>query len=161
MQDSTKTLVAYWASKGVQLAPGCSPVAIAQFERRYHVTMPPALRSCYLVADGMKKTFEDEYDSEGFCFWPLENVAPLDECEKLKKWSEVPKGDGFFVFADYLHFSWVYAIRLSLGRSNLVAIMGKRTPELVGVSFEDFIGAYVANSSRLYQGVPFEPEKAD
>lgn len=154
--DATETLISHWAATGVEVEPGCSPARIAEFESRYGVAMPPDLRSSYLAANGMKKTFKDEYDPEGFCFWPLEDVAPLDDCAVLESWPEIPREHGFFVFADYLQLSWAYAIRLVPGRPNVVLLIGKAAPQRVGSSFTEFVEAYVADSPRLYEGERFD-----
>lgn len=159
MENSMKALTAHWASNGIQMAPGCSLDRIAEFERRYQVAMPAQLRAFYLSANGMSQTFDDEYDKNGFSFWPLERVIPLADFLATNKWPELPAAVGFFAFADYLHLSWAYAIRLTPGHSNCVVIIGKEPLELVSDSFEGFLNAYVTDSHQMYEGAPFDPEQ--
>lgn len=159
MEDSIKALTSYWASRGIQMAPPCSLAEIVEFERRHQVDMPPQLRAFYLAANGMPQTFEDEYDKNGFSLWPLERVTPLGDFVATNRWPDVPTAVGFFVFADYLHLSWAYAIRLTPHRSNRVVIIGKEALELVSDSYDGFLNAYMSESRQMYEGPSFNPER--
>jgi hypothetical protein len=99
------TLKDYWASKRVQVAPGCSISDIEGFQRRYNVAMPSALRSYYLAADGMQQTWDGQYDHNGFSFWPLRDVVPVADFVAANRWQPVSNIEGLFMFADYLHLS--------------------------------------------------------
>ena len=158
MEDSIKAPTSHWASKGIQMAPPCSLAEIAEFERLHKVEMPAQLRAFYLAANGMPQTFEDEYDKNGFRLWPLERVTPLRDFLAANRWPDVPAAVGFFAFADYLHLSWAYAIRLTPHRSNCVVIIGKETVELVSDSYDGFLNAYLSESRRMYEGPSFQAD---
>ena len=92
----------------------------------------------------------DNCDSNLFAFWSLERIKPVaDECPEL----EGAKGhESYFVFADYMIWSWGYAINLDANSSDAgeVILIGGRRPQQVARSFFDFIGLYVQDSKDLY-----------
>ncbi len=65
---------------------------------------------------------------------------------------DFPGAEFFFVFADYLHWSWAYAIRLSKRPAEecSVVLIGKQFPITVASSFEEFVNLYIADSPKLY-----------
>ena len=67
-----------------------------------------------------------------------------------------------FVFADYLNWSWAYAIRLvsDVDSCNRVVIVGKNSPERVAETFEGFVDLYLADAEGLYQRWWIYPKSA-
>jgi len=58
-----------------------------------------------------------------------------------------------FVFADYLDWSWAYAIRLlaTPSESGHIFMIGKQeTPIQIAESFSDFVELYLVDSPILY-----------
>ena len=149
-------LTDYWTSQGLQLVAGCAAAAITAFERRHHVVLPSAVRAYYQTVNGMKQTSKDACDSNGFSFWPLDQVTPIDEFLETYRWPTCEGCAGFFVFADYLQLSWAYAIRLARTPGNPVVLIGKERPELVAASFDDFVTAYLEDAASLYGGPVFD-----
>ena len=60
-----------------------------------------------------------------------------------------PDDTKFFVFADYLQWSWAYSIRLAGAMSGRIVIVGKPVPEIVADSFDEFVRLYVADAEPL------------
>jgi len=64
---------------------------------------------------------ERESDNEMLSFWPLDSIKSVPEClsdfggipDYSKIESRLKEASSYFVFADYLIWSHVYAIRLS------------------------------------------------
>ena len=146
----------YWRFQGLSLTGGCHPDSILDFERRNCVELPEDMRAYFLTVDGMSPNNPE--DKKGFSFWPLSEVTRADEeVERRTPFVQHFANDSeFFVFADYLHWSWAYAIRMKPNGAPRVIIVGKNTPEIVSESFTEFVGMYIADAASLYEGVPTE-----
>jgi hypothetical protein len=140
------------------IAAGCHPDSIDEFEARNGVLLPVGMRHYLLKVDGMKTTAEDSQDPRGFCFWSLSRIVPADEAIESHTpfLSHFPGDIGFFVFSDYLNWSWAYAVRLTSGSPNRVVIIGKHSPEIVAESFEEFVDLYLSDGHKLYEGIPVD-----
>jgi hypothetical protein len=97
-------------------------------------------------------------DRAGFCFWPLPRiVSALDEFgnnKDLRTHLLDPRLKDYFIFADYLHWSWAYAIRLTGDIDARGAIFKVDEPthlSKVADSFTEFVALYLSDSSRLYE----------
>lgn len=148
-----RRLIYHWRRQGISLPVGCHPDSIREFERRNRVVLSDEMRAYFLESNGMGGSEDDN----GFSFWPISRVIPVEE--EVERHTPVlrhfPGDSDFFVFADYLNWSWAYAIRLrpSPGR---VVIVGKESPEVVAESFEQFVDLYIADAASLYEGPVFE-----
>src|SRR5262249_52047128 len=124
---------------------------------RYRVGLPTDFRAYLLHVDGMSTFWPDSRDKEGYSFWSLARVKSVPE-EAIKhssghEWSRFPRSESLFVFADYLDWSWTYAIRLlaAPSESGRIFIIGKQeTPIQVAESFSDFVELYLVDSPTLY-----------
>ena len=101
-----------------------------------------------------------DQDEKGFSFWSLERVrwVPEELAEEAPVSPSFPDAENFYAFADYLGWSWAYAIRLSeLPGPAPVILIGKDSPALVARSFGEFVDLYLADSSALYGSPPLGP----
>jgi hypothetical protein len=93
-------------------------------------------------------------DPKGFAFWPLSRVRDvIKECaEHSLALPEVLDPDKYFVFADYLQWSWAYAIHLndSTLQTNQIIHVGTLGPKMVARSFAEFVGDYLGDAKELY-----------
>lgn len=150
-------LRAHWLSKGMVLPSGNPEQRISEFEHRYHMNLPPDFRGYFLQVDGMSRHWPSAQDTEGYAFWSLDRVKSVPE-EAVKhnsgqEWSSFPGAESLFVFADYLDWSWAYAIRLLTDplESGRIFIIGKQeTPIEIADSFSDFVELYLVDSPVLY-----------
>jgi hypothetical protein len=99
---------ARWAAEGIKIRPGASTEALAWFEDHHRVALPPALRAYFEAVDGSGDIFDDAL----IRFWPLAEVETIAEYHGWEP-SEVPEFDGWFLFADFLIHSHVYAVHLT------------------------------------------------
>lgn len=94
--------------------------------------------------------FENSLDSEGFRLWPadaMERVSTYDHGKFASRGS-----DRFLIFADYLHWSWGYAIELSpRGRVTIVGTADRQLHVIPG-GFQRFLGLYLRDDLALYPG---------
>lgn len=157
MSSIGKKLRAHWLSKGLALPPGQNEARIRDFEIRNRVNLPTDFRDYFLQVDGMIPIWPNAQDPEGYAFWSLDRVKRVSEeaveHKSGQQWSNFPGAESLFVFADYLDWSWAYAILLGTNGPGFgnVFIVGKReTPVEVASSFQDFVELYIVDSPRLY-----------
>jgi len=113
MCDPIESLKALWIEERIPIRPGASPEALAEFEARYGVVLPPLLRSYFEAMNGMVASLDDwAYDRDMNRFWPLAEFVPIRD---FQNWgAETPAWMGrWFGFADYSINCHAYAIRLS------------------------------------------------
>lgn len=146
----------YWASQKLPVRRGASPETVKQFEANHKVVLPAELRDYFLKHDGMDPYSPNDKDAEGFAFWQLARVRPAAEelAEGAPPMKAPPELDQYFAFADYLDWSWAYAIRLTADPrdSNRVVMIGTAdgVPLEVASSFGEFVDLYLRDSPRLY-----------
>jgi hypothetical protein len=62
----------------------------------------------------------------------------------------VEEPDHYFLFADYLQWSWAYAIRLGSNATHDVILVGTRKPQKAAATFSEFLELYFRDSQDLY-----------
>src|SRR5580704_6322903 len=143
MANSTSNLISRWRSQNLRIAPGNPEVSVREFESHNSVILPPDFREYFLSVDGMAQVGGHDCDPTGFAFWPLARVKSVpEECaEHSLDLPEVSDPARYFVFADYLQWSWAYAIHLNDGPSgpNPVIHVGTIRPKVVAGSFTEFV----------------------
>jgi len=150
MHPLHRQLRTYWAgTPGLVVRGPAAEHELLKLEKRVG-KLPATFRSFLLFADG----FSDEgagCDENGFVFWPMSRMELVNEY----------KGGGFssqstgelLLFADYLNWSWAYAIRLSeKNECDEVFMVGTAdgVPFRVATTFEDFLKNYLADDATLY-----------
>jgi len=150
-----ETLRAYWLSKGLVLPSGTTEQEIRDFEGRYRVNLAGDFRDYFLQVDGMSTYWPNAQDKEGYSFWPLRKVKSVSDEATISgnSWRTFPEAGSLFLFADYLDWSWAYAIRLLSDplEGGRIFIIGKQeTPIEVADSFSRFVELYLVDSPVLY-----------
>ncbi len=142
-------LIEHWRAQGLQILRGCSDAQLANVERKFSFRFPPDFRACYLATDGMGPP---EQDKTGFSFWHLDRIQRADIALREAGAHVIPLGaEGYFAFADYLDWSWAYAIRLTESTTeNSIVLIGKERLDVVARSFSDFVELYLSDSPQLY-----------
>ena len=93
--------------------------------------LPAGIRSLLCHINGMDE--DTEYDLLGYRFYPISEVYNIDKSD-------------YFVFADYLHASYVFAE----GPSGIYMIFsGIENARLLSDSMESFLELYLTNSKHL------------
>ncbi len=128
---------------------GASQDKVADFERRFGVSVPNDLRTFLLAIDGTAGEWDDQY----LTWWAVDRIKPVHD--ELVDY--LPDRDLFpacFVFADYMDSSWLFAIQLGgereqIGRVFLVAVDGTRKPS-IAPSFGKFLDLYFSDDRGMY-----------
>ena len=141
-------LIAQWQADGACIRRGVQEACLSEFEERNGVVLPWDFKRYFLTADGLSND-----DSDGFLFWPLASVKSVaavyaEESESVPL-PMVDKQNQYFVFADYLQWSWAYAIDLAdrIVARNPVILVGTPEPTVVAQSFSDFVELYLSDGS--------------
>jgi hypothetical protein len=144
------SLTKYWQGQGLRIAPPATEGEIEAFENKYVIQMDQQFRAYLLTVNGMLQTANDQCDSNLFAFWQLGRIRPVaEECPELQTTAEEKR---CFVFADYMIWSWAYAIDFNSSSSNAgrVILVGGLREQFVASSFHEFVHLYVQDSPRLY-----------
>ena len=156
MHNATEKLIQHWLSQGLAITKGNTQEQIEEFEQRYNVSVPPDMRDYLLRVDGMDMNSLTSYqDKAGFSFWPRKRIktAAEEAHDHTTGYWSFRDQNSLFLFADYLDWSWAYAIRLlkSPSAETPVFIIGKReSPIEIAKSFSEFVDLYVVDSPILY-----------
>jgi hypothetical protein len=152
----------HWDEQGLPVIPGNSMNAVYDAERRLGCAFPTDFRDYLLYLDGMSASWPGDQDSEGYCFWRLARMHPVDE-EALQDsgaaaWCLFPSAHSYLLIADYMLWCWAFAIRLDgSDEHGCVYAIGQHSyPRLVASSFSDFVALYLADSDVLYPDAPFK-----
>ena len=152
MRQAYELLIDYWKSQNIRIANGENQTALREFEKKNAVVLPPDLWAYFLNLNGMPQIGGQDCDQRGFAFWPLIRVNSVaEECAKQSvPIRAVDKPNEYFVFADYMQWSWAYAIYLGPSGPNQVIHVGTVQPKVVAGSFTEFVGLYVRDAKDLY-----------
>ena len=153
-QLAHEKLINHWTDCGLKISRGCRESSVRRFEVQNGVILPGDLRSYFLQVNGMLPDAREDCDLTGFCFWPLERVKSVTQ-ELSRHSSLMPRNAEdhlHFVFADYLQWSWAYAIRLtdSATGPNPIIYVGTPEPKVVANSFTQFVELYLKDAKELY-----------
>jgi hypothetical protein len=149
-----------WAAQKIPIRHGVGPAEIRAFEARAGVAMPPDLRDYFETVDGMERWSSDEEMLEFLHLGAVASVA-----EELVEFRGIPDyGDlatilespeRYFVFADYMIRSHVYAIRLdpdAYRETPVVGLAGSLVWRAAG-SFTEFAEKYLGEGSIFDRGL--------
>jgi SMI1/KNR4 family protein SUKH-1 len=140
-----KRLREHWAAQGMKRPSGVAENRLKEFEARFSVCLPLDFRLYFLDTNGMGS--RDVYDSDVFCFWPLEEVVGCND-----EFSDrfIDDQSAYFVFADHAICAPAYAIRLTpsgAGPNLVIAIFSDQreySTAIVAGSFGEFAERYLA-----------------
>lgn len=144
-------LLAFLQSTGTRRGVGASPGEVDCFCDEQRVVLPPELRAYFQACNGT----DGDYAYGMICFWSLEQlrtleselIGPKRECPAMVQsaYKSVPSGNGgFYVFADLMHESQLYAIRLGQpGTTNIVILLDGHEPREIAGSFGQFLHLYI------------------
>ena len=147
---AAELLTIHWQDQGLPMAKGVTEYALQQFESNRAVKFPADLREYFAKSNGMVQRGGADTDQEGFAFWPIERVGSMREVcsEAGVALPPIQSPEEYFVFADYLQWSWAYAIRLR-GEENSVILVGAEG-DVVADSFSEFVKLYIEDAEALY-----------
>ena len=145
-----RELISYWRQQPqLRLRSGATDAQISQFESRYEIVLPTELRDVYERVNGFDQ-HSHCMDVNGFNFYPLGDFKRLDELEDSFDISDL---DHFFLFCDYLTWSWGYAVRMGeVDTPTEVVLLGVEGPgvRLLATTISRFWELYMQDDLKLY-----------
>jgi hypothetical protein len=154
MESLWRHLIEYWRSRNLPIQKACKEDDIRSFETRYKIALPPDMREYFLNVNGMTTNFPGYQDDDGFSFWPLERVRTIAEDNEAPalRHLRLTEEDSFFLFCDYMDWSWSYAVKIppAPGVAEGIYLLCCRNPVKIADSFSDFVALYLGQSGQLY-----------
>src|SRR5450432_2762420 len=152
--DRINSIIELWRTEGLKISQPNLPSQVLQFEAHHCVGLPADFNAYLLTVNGMEQNWQHDTDSRGFCFWPLQRICSVfDDLKKNGRIDLSERLRSYFIFADYLQWSWAYAIKLSGeegSRNSIVKVDGPERLLKISDSFSEFIELYLADAKRLY-----------
>jgi hypothetical protein len=140
-------IIALWKSKGVKPRTPVGLSEIENFHRLHRVNLPRTISNFYLASNGT------EYDHDLLSFWPLEELGAVPETLSSSGGTPdyrnivnvLPARYSFYVFADYLILSHLYAFKLSEDKNQSAPVVWIYADEWheIASSFESFLVSYL------------------
>lgn len=148
MNSQINNLVTYWKDQGIKIANGKKEIEITSFEEDNGILFPLEFRQYLSRVNGMEFSYPNEGDSNGFLFYPLENL------ELYKNPFKENMSNSVLIFADYLHRSWWYGliIKANVNEASIVLLptLNCNNYQFITNSFLEFIEFYMLNSEKIY-----------
>ncbi|MFN0201345.1 MAG: SMI1/KNR4 family protein [Bacteroidia bacterium] len=140
-------LIAFWQKRGIITSPN-SLEKIEQVSKKLFLELPDDFKELYRWTNGMELLFPNEFDEEGFLFYPIKG---LENANMAFGGFQLTTKENIFIFADYMHESWWYGCEV-LSRENYVIgiIPSEGAFKPITHSLEAFIGLYFEGSPKLY-----------
>jgi hypothetical protein len=157
VNDAVDALLRKWKTEDVRIGDANTQRKIENFEQGHKVRLPQDFKLYLLRANGMRPGIPHDTDKNGYCFWPLERIRSVAnefrEPQHRAKEIHRPELASYFIFADYLQWSWAYAIRIAETDTDTSIVFRVDAPQTIwklADSFAEFIDLYVVDSVRLY-----------
>jgi hypothetical protein len=151
--DIALKLARHWG-QSLSARVGASSEALREFESRHGVKLPTEMRDYLVQLDGTGTSWQDDKDAQLFSFWQLAQIRPVNEDLASYGMQPIAGLDRYFVFADFMDWSWAYAIKLDADSpgDNEVVMIGTEDghPRRIAGSFGEFVDLYVDDSPRIY-----------
>ena len=144
MDTIGETLKQYWLRQEIKLNLGVSEIELCAFESKYNVYLPKDFKNYLSTVNGF---VDSSMDEELFTFLPLNEIEPLSI-----SWSQSPEAKSYFIFADFLISSHVYAIKLTKDSkfdNPIFVDFNDNHPTQIAHSFTEFIQSYLENDYKL------------
>lgn len=149
-------LKAFLQSHGDLVKAGAAPGEIAQFERRYGVSLPLTFRDYLLAMNGSA----ENYGLGILRLWALKDIKPLSDeisgnspqctgtIHSLYS-APIAHSEDYYVFADALYESQLYAIRIVPDGQDDVILLDGGEPKTVAETFTQFVSLLIASPAKL------------
>ena len=123
---------------------------IVFIERKNKIVIPSDFKNYLLLVNGFNQS-DNYHDDPGFNFWPIEKICSAHTFEDGR--FSFSDSDFYYIFCDYLDFSWTYAINFSPEkRGDTVVAIGTKNnfPTVIAKDFSEFVEIYLRDDDRLY-----------
>lgn len=124
---------------------------LTRFVKEHTIYLPTRFVEYLCEFNGMSNATLDSFDENCFLFYPIEELIVIDISGLFRK-----KHKGrYIVFADYMHSSWWYALRLETKEKPYsIGLMPSKSKFIpITGDWNQFLSLYLNNSSKLYPAI--------
>lgn len=150
-KDFDSRLLEHWKNdSSASIQNPATQQEIALFERKNKAVISNDFKNYLILANGFDQS-DNYHDEHGFNFWPIEQICNVHTFEDGR--FSFSDSDSYYIFCDYLDFSWAYAINFApeKGGDTVIAIGTKNNiPTVVAKNFSEFVEIYLRDDDRLY-----------
>lgn len=149
IENAGKQLVKFWRKQKI-LSPPNTLDDILHFEFSRSMQLPDDFRRLFMMTNGMVNLFPNDFDEEGYLFYPLEEFTTLEEEFNTNGGSSV---EHCLIFAEFMHKSWWYAVRFSNFTDDYEICIVSSVDKLkvITKNLGEFIHLYMDDSPILYK----------
>jgi len=149
IENSAKKMLEFWGKQNI-FSPSNSLDDILYFEFSKTVQLPEDFRRLFMMTNGMVNLFPNYFDSEGFLFYPLQEITTLEEEFNIERDSS---DEHCLIFAEFMHKSWWYAVKFSKSADGyeIGIIPAAYKFKVITKNLVDFIDLYLKNATILYE----------
>lgn len=141
-----KQLIKHWLEQQIVIEDN-SLNKIEVIAASKNLSLPPDFVEFYRAVNGMVNLFPNDYDSEGFLFYPIQALTTM-EVEFPNRTTDDLKN--VIIFADYMLKCWWYGLKvLKDGTYEIGLIANYDSFNVITTSLNDFINLYLTNSETL------------
>lgn len=144
MEIEIDALKVFWEGKGISslARPG---EEISKFNFGGGVFLPDDLIKYFSVLNGMESLYPNEFDDEGFLFYPLQGLVTSNQ--EFSK----PIEKDILIIAEYMHKSWWYGLKVIDKDTYSIGIIPEENKfKILTDSLSEFLKMYMSNSHKLY-----------
>jgi len=149
IEKSGEQLLEYWRRQKISSPPNTLD-DILYFEFSKKIRLPEDFRRFFMITNGMVNLFPNYFDSEGFLFYPLQEINTLDDEFNIER--DKPD-EHCLIFAEFMHKSWWYAVRFSKPADyyeiGIIPSVGRF--KIITENLVEFIDLYMKDASILYE----------
>jgi hypothetical protein len=140
-------LIEYWIIEGIAIERN-SVDKIKEVVSIKNILLPNDFIELYQKVNGMINLYPNDYDREGFLFYPVEALVTMDT-EFGRKSNENLKN--VILFANYLLKCWSYGLKVINDEAYEIGLISDHnTFNFITTSLSDFLTLYMEDSEKLY-----------
>jgi hypothetical protein len=147
ISESIRQLCDFWSNQGMSISSGILR-DIDKIDLAYISDIPADFIDLYESVNGMEELYPNDFDAEGFLFYPIEAIIPARLEFENSGQLAVEK---IYIFAEYMHKSWWYGYQLTENNDYMIGIIEtKDVFKPIADSLSEFLNLYMRNASILY-----------
>ena|ERR1700759_1975046 len=149
IEIAVEKLLKFWKDQQI-VSVGNSLDDILNFEFSRSMQLPDDFRRLFMMTNGMINLFPNDFDEEGYLFYPLQELARLEDEFELSRQSYT---EHCLIFAEYMHKSWWYGVKFSKFESEYeIGIISSADKfKAITRNLGEFIYLYMNDSPVLYK----------
>jgi len=148
IESAISLLIEHWKKQGIKIS-SVSKNEIEYVEKANNIQIPNDFKNFYSYVNGMENLYPNEMDNEGFLFYPIEAISPI-EAEFIN--SSIPNKNRIFIFSEYMQRSWWYGYEVLDDEHYRIGIIPDAQSFVpITNKLPDFINLYLNDDSLLYE----------